>query len=56
MDDFRLTGILIDYEFVPWSENRSCGSIQSLARNHGLKAPEPNLGDVNKLAEMIAQQ
>ena len=47
--------ILIDYEFVPWSENRSCGSIQSLARNHGLKAPEPNLGDVNKLAEMIAQ-
>ena len=47
--------VLIDYEFVPWSENRSCGSIQSLARNHGLKAPEPNLGDVNKLAEMIAQ-
>ena len=47
--------VLIDYEFVPWSENRSCGSIQSLARNHGLKAPEPNLVDVNKLAEMIAQ-
>ena len=47
--------VMIDYEFVPWSENRSCGSIQSLARNHGLKAPEPNLGDVNKLAEMIAQ-
>ena len=47
--------VLIDYEFVPWSENRSCGSIQSLARNHGLKAPEPNPGDVNKLAETIAQ-
>ena len=47
--------VLIDYEFVPWSENRSCGSIQSLARNHGLKAPEPNLGDVNKLAEIFAQ-
>ena len=47
--------VMIDYEFVPWSENRSCGSIQSLARNHGLKAPEPNLGDVDKLAEMLAQ-
>ncbi len=47
--------VMIDYEFVPWSENRSCGSIQSLARNHGLKAPEPNLGDVDKLAEMLAR-
>jgi len=47
--------VMIDYEFVPWSQNRACGSIQNLARNHGLKAPEPNRDDVDKLAEMIAQ-
>jgi len=45
----------IDYEFIPWTKNRSCSSIQELAANHGLKAPEPNLKDVEKLAEMIAQ-
>ena len=45
----------IDYEFVPWSKNRSCSSIQSLATSHELKAPEPNKGDIDTLVEMIAQ-
>ena len=45
----------IDYEFVPWSRNRSCSSIQSLATSHELKAPEPNKGDIETLVEMIAQ-
>lgn len=45
----------IDYEFVPWSRNRSCSSIQSLATSHELKAPEPNKGDIDTLVEMIAQ-
>ena len=45
----------IDYEFVPWTENRTCSSIQELAARHGLKAPEPNLDDIDNLAELIAQ-
>ena len=45
----------IDYEFVPWTENRTCGSLKSLADSHDLKAPEPNLGDINTLVDLIAQ-
>ena len=45
----------IDYEFVPWTQNRTCSSIKELATNHGLKAPEPNQDDIRKLADMIAQ-
>ena len=45
----------IDYEFVPWTENRKCGSLRSLSTSHDLKAPEPNLGDINTLVDMIAQ-
>ncbi len=45
----------IDYEFVPWSKNRSCSSIQALATSHELKAPEPDMGDVDTLVDMIAQ-
>ncbi len=44
----------IDYEFVPWTENRKCGSLRSLSTNHDLKAPEPNAGDINTLIDMIA--
>ena len=44
-----------EYEFVPWTETRSCSSIQALATSHDLKAPEPDLGDVDTLVEMIAQ-
>ena len=45
----------IDYEFVPWTENRKCGSLRSLSTSHDLKAPEPNLGDINTLVDMIAR-
>ena len=45
----------IDYEFVPWTENRKCGSLRSLSTSHDLKAPEPNIGDINTLVGMIAQ-
>ena len=45
----------IDYEFVPWTENRKCGSLRSLSTSHDLKAPEPNIGDINALVDMIAQ-
>ena len=46
---------MIDYEFIPWTQNRSTDSIRELAVSHGLKAPEPDLGDIDKLVEMIAQ-
>ena len=45
----------IDYEVIPWTQNRETNSIRQLAVSHGLKAPEPDLGDVDKLVEMIAQ-
>ena len=45
----------IDYEFVPWTENRTCSSIRELASRHGLEAPEPDLQDIDKLVELIAQ-
>ena len=45
----------IEYEFVPWTQNRSCSSIRELAARHGLKAPEPNSEDISKLVDMIAQ-
>ena len=45
----------IEYQFIPWHENRSCSSLQALATSHDLKAPEPDRGDVAALVEMIAQ-
>ena len=45
----------INYEFVPWTENRKCGSLKSLADSHDLKAPEPDIGDIDTLVDMIAQ-
>ena len=46
---------MIDYEFIPWTQNRETSSIRQLAVSHGLKAPEPDLGDIDKLVDMIAQ-
>ena len=46
---------MIDYEFIPWDQNRGTDSIRQLAVSHGLKAPEPDLGDIDTLVEMIAQ-
>ena len=46
---------MIDYTFIPWRENRKCGSLQPLGDSHLPKKPEPDQGDVEKLLEMIAQ-
>jgi acetolactate synthase-1/2/3 large subunit len=45
----------IDYEFIPWKENRSCSGIRALAGSHNLKPPAPDLEDIDTLAAMIAQ-
>src|SRR5699024_807333 len=45
----------IDYEFVPWTQNRSCSSIQALSHSHELKSPDPDLEDIDILADMLAQ-
>ena len=45
----------IDYEFVPWNQNRSCSSMRSLSHSHDLKAPEPNQEDIDVLVDMIEQ-
>ncbi len=47
--------VMIDYEFVPWAQNRQLGRIQALANAHELKAPEPDQDDINTLVEMISQ-
>ena len=47
--------VMIDYEFIPWTENRNTDSIRELAVSHGLKAPEPDLNDIETLVELIAQ-
>ena len=45
----------IDYEFIPWTQNRACSSVRALATSHDLKAPEPDAGDIDTLVDMIAQ-
>ncbi|MCI9120311.1 MAG: biosynthetic-type acetolactate synthase large subunit [Oscillibacter sp.] len=45
----------IDYEFIPWQENRTCAGMRELNRSHELKKPEPNQEDVDILLDMIAQ-
>jgi acetolactate synthase-1/2/3 large subunit len=46
--------VMIDYEFIPWRENRSCGSVSALAKFHELQSPDPDLGDIDLLVDMIA--
>lgn len=46
---------MIDYEFIPWYENRTWGSVRQLGESHGLKAPEPDHQDIEILAQMIEQ-
>ena len=45
---------LIDYEFIPYKENRSCDAIKKLNNTHNLSSPEVDQEDVDKLVEMIA--
>ena len=47
--------VMIDYEFIPWTENRNTDSIRELAVSHGLKAPEPDLNDIETLVDLIAR-
>ena len=39
---------MIDYEFIPWRENRRCESIRSLSASHQLTNPEPDRQDVDR--------
>ena len=45
----------IEYEFIPWRENRKSVSIQHLNDSHRPKKPELDQQDIEKLLEMIAQ-
>jgi len=46
---------MVDYEFIHWSENRSCDSMRSLSANHQLKTANVDQQDVDILLEMIAE-
>lgn len=45
----------IDYEFIPWGENRQCRSLREYSAHHGLKAPEPDMEDIDTLVELIGR-
>jgi len=46
----------IDYEFIPWNQNRDSSSIVELTSSHGaLKGPKLNDEDIDILVDMIAQ-
>nr|WP_325212104.1 biosynthetic-type acetolactate synthase large subunit [uncultured Oscillibacter sp.] len=55
LKDVTFPCVEIDYEFVPWRENRSCAGMRELNRDHELKKPTPNQEDVDILLDMIAQ-
>ena len=46
---------MVDYEFIHWSENRSCDSMRSLNASHQLKTANVDQQDVDVLLEMIAE-
>lgn len=50
-----LPSVLVDYEFIPWQDNRNCSSIQAYNHSHGLKAPQPNQEDVETLGKMLQE-
>ena len=45
----------IEYEFIPWRENRRSGSIQDLNDDLRPRKPEPDRQDIQTLLDMIAQ-
>ena len=45
----------VDYEFIPWRENRKCDSIRRINASHQLQAPKVDTEDIDILLEMIAQ-
>ena len=46
---------MVEYEFIPWRENRSCESIRRLNASHQLQAPGVDEKDIDALLEMIGQ-
>ena len=46
---------MVDYEFIPWQENRDCDSIRRLNASHQLKAAQVDGEDIDTLLDMIAQ-
>ncbi|MDE6456399.1 MAG: acetolactate synthase large subunit, partial [Dysosmobacter sp.] len=55
LKDVTFPGVEIEYEFVPWRENRGCAGMRELSRDQELKKPEPNREDVDILLHMIAE-
>lgn len=55
LKNVTMPSVMIEYDFIPWTENRDCESIQAYGNHHALKAPEPNLDDIDTLVTMIAQ-
>ncbi len=55
LKDVTFPNVEIDYEFVPWRENRGCAGMRELNRDHELKKPTPNQEDVDILLDMIQQ-
>ena len=55
LKDVTFPSVEIEYEFVPWRENRGCAGMRELNRDHELKKPAPNQEDVDILLEMIKQ-
>ena len=55
LKDVTFPSVEIEYEFVPWRENRSCAGMRELNRDHELKKPTPNQEDVDILLDMITE-
>ena len=56
MKNVTAPNVEIDYEFIPWMQNRDSSSILDLTNSHGeLKGPKPNEEDIDILVDMIAQ-
>ena len=55
LKDVTFPSVEIEYEFVPWRENRGCAGMRELNRDHELKKPTPSREDVDILLEMIKQ-
>jgi len=46
---------MVDYEFIPWRENRNCASMRSLNASHQLKNADVDPQDIDILLDMIAE-
>ncbi len=46
---------MVDYEFVPWRENRNCDGVRELSASRRLEHTEPDRQDVDTLLQMIAE-